>query len=150
MQWLYGLGLYFRAEREIMLVARAATYLRGIALEWWQHHGAVLPPDASFNAFKKAFLKRFVKPSDSAKARRKIALLQQGDSSVEAHIDTFLSTNMRITVSSPTDKTTLAGYFVAGLLKHKVKDALSTSATNVEAMHDLPQVMEAAVDLETC
>ena len=54
---------------------------------------------------------------------------------------------MRITIGTFIDTTTVGGYFVAGL-KRKVKDALSTSATNVEAVHDLPRVMEAAVDVE--
>lgn len=67
-QWLCNLDLYLVAEREPMPVAQAVTYLRGIALEWWEHLSATIPMDAPFSQFKRASLARFVKPSVSANA----------------------------------------------------------------------------------
>ena len=65
---------------------------------------------------------------------------------VQAFSDLFLSTNMRMTVVSPIDATTLAGYYKASL-KRKVKEALSTSMP-VDAMHDLHIIITSAVNME--
>ena len=46
--------------------------------------------------------------------------LVQGNMSVEAYAADFRSVNSRITVGSPTDTSTLAGYFLNGLKKHIV------------------------------
>ena len=54
---------------------------------------------------------------------------------------------MRITVGSPIDTTTLAGYCTAGL-ERKVTEALRTSMP-VDAMHDLHKVITSAIDMET-
>ena len=61
--------------------------------------------------FSQAFLARFVKPSDSAKARAEILHLKQADS-VESFASHFRSVNSRISVGSPIDTTTfnLASY----------------------------------------
>ncbi len=57
-----------------------ATYLREHALDWWQQIGSkTLPPDANFTAFSEAFLARYVKPSDSQKARKELPTLRQSD-----------------------------------------------------------------------
>ena len=75
--WVFAFQLYLAAENEHYPVAKAATYLRGDALDWWQQSGiASLPPDADFKQFTEVFLKRFVKPADSAKARRDLPLLR--------------------------------------------------------------------------
>ncbi len=76
--WIFAFQLYLAAEDEHNPVAKAATYLRGDALDWWQQSGYMsMPPDADFEQFSTAFLKRFVKPADSAKARRELPLLKQ-------------------------------------------------------------------------
>ena len=75
---------------------------------------AKLPYAATFENFSQAFLARFVKPSDSAKARAELPYLKQTDS-VEAFASHFRNVNSRISVDSPTDTITLATYFVCGL-----------------------------------
>ena len=69
--WLYGLQLYFIAEPTANPVAKAVTYLHDHARHWWQQAGSMLmPAEPTLDGFSKAFLARFVKPSDSAAARR--------------------------------------------------------------------------------
>ena len=53
----------------------------------------------------------------SADAGTEVALLKQGDLSVEAYAATIISTNLRIIVCSPFATTALAGYFIAGIGK---------------------------------
>lgn len=65
---------------------------------------------------------------------------------MEAYAATIISTNLRNTVCSPIDTTTLAGYFIAGL-KRKVAVVL-TANTDIAAMHDLQMVIKASVDME--
>ena len=79
--WLYSVELYFQAEYTPNPVAKAVTYLHGEACRWWQQIGSkTLSSTASFEMFSQAFLARFVKPSDSAKARAEIPHLKQVDS----------------------------------------------------------------------
>ena len=52
---------------------------------------------------------------ESAKARTEIANLHQGDSLWAAFASPLLSTNMRITVGSPIDTTSVPGYLIAGV-----------------------------------
>lgn len=50
------------------------------ALTWWQQSGSKSsPPDAVFQQFADVSLARFVKPSDSAAARKELPTLKQGD-----------------------------------------------------------------------
>ena len=42
-----------------------------------------MPPDADFEQFFKAFLRRFVTPADSAKAQRKLPVLKHKGQLVE-------------------------------------------------------------------
>ena len=123
--WLYGVELYFQAEYTPNLVAKAVTYLHGEARRWWQQVGSkTLSAASTFEMkFSQAFLARFVKPSDSAKARVEIPHLKQIDS-VESFASHFRNVNSRISVGSPIDTTTLAGYFVHGL-KTKLATALA-------------------------
>ncbi len=88
--WIFAFQLYLAAEDEHNPVAKAATYLRGDALDWWQQSGYMsMPPDADFEQFSTAFLKRVVKPADSAKARRELPLLKQEGQSVETYAAKF-------------------------------------------------------------
>ena len=48
-----------------------------------------MPPDADFEQFSAAFSRRFVKPADSAKARRELPLLKQEGQSVEQYAANF-------------------------------------------------------------
>ncbi len=86
--WLYSVQLYYQAENEHNPVAKVATYLREHALDWWQQLGSkTLPLDANFTAFSEAFLARYVKPSDSQKARKELPTLRQSDNeSVETEV----------------------------------------------------------------
>ncbi|DBA66291.1 TPA: hypothetical protein ACH3X2_002545 [Trebouxia sp. C0005] len=69
--WLYGLQLYFQAEPTPNPVAKAVTYLQDDARYWWQQVGHALTP--TLDDFAKAFLVRYVKPSDSAAARKQMS-----------------------------------------------------------------------------
>ena len=106
--WLYSLHLYVEADVTLNPVAEAVTYLHGDARYWWQQVGSrVMPPVPTFPDFAAVLLARFVKPSDSAKARVELPTLKQ-TSSVEAFASHFRSVNSRITVGSPIDTTSLA------------------------------------------
>ena len=145
--WLYSVRLYYAAEHEQNPVAKVATYLRDHALTWWQQFGSKsLPPDAVFQQFADVFLARFVKPSDSAAARKELPTLKQGDLSVEHFAALFRSTNNRVTVGSPIDTTTLAGWFVGGL-KSSVSKAI-VGHEPLSTMQDLDLVISAAEDME--
>ena len=112
---MYSVELYFQAEYTPNPVAKAVTYLHGKARRWWQQVGSkTLSSASTFEMFSQAFLARFVKPSDSAKARAEIPLLKQTDS-VESFASHFRNVNSRISVGSPIDTTTRANYFVHGL-----------------------------------
>ena len=75
-KWVDSFALYIDAEHEPHPVAKAATYLRDAAQDWW--HEAKLPTTATWQQFTSQFLARFVKPSDSAKARAELPNLKQG------------------------------------------------------------------------
>ena len=76
--WMYSVELYFQAEYTLNPVAKAVTYLHGEARRWWQQVGSkTLSAASTFEMFSQAFLARFVKPSDSAKARAEIPHLSQ-------------------------------------------------------------------------
>ncbi|KAA6422958.1 MAG: hypothetical protein FRX49_06947 [Trebouxia sp. A1-2] len=144
--WLDGLQLYFQAEPTPNPVAKAVTYLQDDARYWWQQVGhALMPVTPTLDDFAKAFLVRYVKPSDSAAARKEISNLKQLDS-VEAYASKFRNVNSRITVGSPIDTTTLATYFVNGL-KPKVSKALATN-TSLDTLHDLELTIAASEEME--
>ena len=144
--WLYGVNLYFQAEYTPNPVAKAVTYLHGEARRWWQQVGSkTLSATSIFEMFSQAFLARFVKPSDSAKARAEIPHLKQSDS-VESFASHFRNVNSRITVGSPIDTTTLAGYFIHGL-KSKLASALAAHCS-LATMQELDAVISAAEEME--
>ena len=144
--WLYSVELYFQAEYTPNPVAKAVTYLHGEARRWWQQIGSkTLSSTASFEMFSQAFLARFVKPSDSAKARAEIPHLKQADS-VESFASHFRSVNSRISVGSFIDTTTLASYFVHGL-KSKLASALAAHCS-LATMQELDSVISAAEEME--
>ena len=144
--WLYGIELYFEAEVTPNPVAKAVTYLQNDARYWWQQTGSgAMPPAPTFHDFKTAFLARFVKPSDSAKARSEIPTLEH-TSSVEAFASHFRTVNSRITVGSPIDTTTLANFFVRGL-KEKLAKALAAHCS-LSIMQELDPLISAAEEME--
>ncbi|KAL3154644.1 hypothetical protein ABBQ32_014091 [Trebouxia sp. C0010 RCD-2024] len=144
--WLYGVELYFDAEVTPNPVAKAVTYLQGDARYWWQQTGSgAMPPAPTFHDFKTAFLARFVKPSDSAKARSEIPTLKQTNS-VEAFASHFRTVNSRITVGSPIDTTTLANFFVRGL-NEKLAKALAAHCS-LSIMQELDPLISAAEEME--
>ncbi|DBB02830.1 TPA: hypothetical protein ACH3X1_013655 [Trebouxia sp. C0004] len=146
--WIFTFQLYLAAEDEHNPVAKAATYLRGDALDWWQQSGYVsMPPDADFEQFTSAFLKRFVKPADSAKARRELPLLRQEGQSVETYAAKFNNMNNRITEGTAIDSTTLAVYFQQGFAR-RISTALVNSQS-IATMQDLALVMAAAEEIES-
>ena len=127
-------------------MAKAVTYLHDHARHWWQQAGSMLMPvEPTLDDFSRAFLARFVKPSDSAAARKELLTLKQTDS-VEAFAAHFRNVNSRITVGSAIDTTTLAGYFVTGL-KARLAEALAT-VTSLPTMQDLDLVIAAAEEME--
>jgi len=144
--WLYSVELYFAAEPTSNPVAKAVTYLHSDARYWWQQAGSLaMPSTATFADFKKVFLARFVKPSDSAAARLEIPKLKQTDS-VEAYVAEFNAVNARIQFGTPIDTSTLAGYFMQGL---KTKIAKSIAQTEpIEVTHDLVKLMSAVEGME--
>ncbi|DBA79987.1 TPA: hypothetical protein ACH3X1_008190 [Trebouxia sp. C0004] len=95
-----------------------------------------MPPDADFEQFSTAFLKRFVKPVDSAKARRELPLLKQEGQSVETYAANFNNMNNRITEGTAIDSTTLAVCFQQGLT-HRISTALvnSQSIATMQILH---------------
>ena len=94
-----------------------------------------------------AFLARYVKPSDSQKARKDLPTLKQADNeSVEIFSAHFRSVNSRITVGSPIDTTTLAGYFLHGI-KPRIFEAMS-GYVPMGAMQDVDLAIAAAEDME--
>ena len=121
--WLYSLRMYFAAEYDPNPVSKAVTYLCGAALDWWWETGSKLVPvHASLDQFSEVFLSRYVKSSDSQRARNELPQLTQTfDMSVEIFAAQFRSVNSRIAVGSPIDSVTLAGYFLHGLKKHIAK-----------------------------
>ncbi|DBA77992.1 TPA: hypothetical protein ACH3X1_009084 [Trebouxia sp. C0004] len=146
--WIFAFQLYLAAEDEHNPVAKAATYLRGDALDWWQQSGYMsMLPDADFEQFSTAFLKRFVKPADSAKARRELPLLKQEGQSVETYAAKFNNMNNRITEGSAIDSTTLAVYFQQGLTR-RISTALVNSQS-IATMQNLALVMAAAEEIES-
>ena len=67
--WLYSVELYFAAEYTPNPVSKAVTYLHDDARTWWQQSGSTsMPAKPTFADFSPAFLARYVKPADSAKA----------------------------------------------------------------------------------
>ena len=144
--WLYSVDLYFQAEYTPNPVAKAVTYLHGEARRWWQQVGSkTLSAASTFEMFSQAFLARFVKPSDSAKARAEIPHLKQIDS-VESFASHFRNVNSRISVGSPIDTTTLAGYFVHSL-KTKLATALAAHCS-LATVQELDSVISAAEEME--
>ena len=144
--WLYSVELYFQAEYTPNPAAKAVTYLHGEARRWWQQVGSkILSSASTYEMFSQAFLARFVKPSDSAKARAEISLLKQTDS-VESFASHFRNVNSRISVGSPIDTTTLANYFVHGL-KSKLAKALAVHCT-LATMQELDSVISAAEEMD--
>ncbi|DBB00233.1 TPA: hypothetical protein ACH3X1_014062 [Trebouxia sp. C0004] len=135
--WLYGVDLYFQAEYTPNPDAKTVTYLHGEARHWWQQMSAA----STCEMFSQAFLARFVKPSDSAKARAEIPHLKQ-TGSVESFASHFRNVKSRISVGSPVDTTTLAGYFVPGL-KTKLATALAAHCS-LATMQELDSVISAA------
>ncbi|KAL3153156.1 hypothetical protein ABBQ38_011909 [Trebouxia sp. C0009 RCD-2024] len=145
--WLYSLELYFAAEYDPNPVAKAVTYLCGAASDWWRETGShLLPARATFAQFSEIFLARYVKPSDSQHARNDISHLTQADMSVEAFAAHFRSVKSRITVGSPIDTSTLAGYFLNGLKKHIV--AALTVTVSLATMQDLDLLITAAEEMD--
>ncbi|DBA97331.1 TPA: hypothetical protein ACH3X1_015069 [Trebouxia sp. C0004] len=146
--WIFAFQLYLAAEDEHNPVAKAATYLRGDALDWWQQSDYMsMPPNADFEKFSTAFLKRFVKPADSAKARRELPLLKQEGQSVETYAAKFNNMNNRITEGTAIDSTTLAVYFQQGLTR-RISTALVNSQS-IATMQNLALVMAAAEEIES-
>ncbi|KAL3158626.1 hypothetical protein ABBQ32_011378 [Trebouxia sp. C0010 RCD-2024] len=144
--WWYGVELYFTAEPTHNPVAKAVTYLHDDARYWWQQSGSqAIPSNPTFADFKQVFLSRYVKPSDSAAARAEIIHLKQ-TGSVEAFATEFRNINSRITVGTPIDTTTLAGYFFSGL-KKKVSNALTTHES-LQTIHSLALLIPAAEEME--
>ena len=98
-----------QAEGFLKPVAKVITYLRSDALAWWRDVGDLtVGAGGSWLAFKSAFLTRFVKPSDSLKARVALQACMQRDLSVEAFASKFRGIANRIVVGNPVDKTTQA------------------------------------------
>ncbi|DBA79294.1 TPA: hypothetical protein ACH3X2_007814 [Trebouxia sp. C0005] len=144
--WLCGLQLYFQAEPTPNLVAKAVTNLQHDARYWWQQVGhALMPITPTLDDFAKAFLVRYVKPSDSVAARKEISNLKQLDS-IELYASRFRNVNNRITVGSPIDTITLATYFINGL-EPKVSKALATN-TSLDTLHDLELAIAASEEME--
>ena len=143
LQWVEGFALYVEAEHEPHPVAKAATYLRDAAQDWW--HEARLPTNTTWDQFRQHFLARFVKPSDSAKARASLPSLKQGKMSVEEYVTAFRQMNSRVTVGTPVDSTTLASWFTAGL-KDQVSNAMLYHY-DLDHMQDLNMAMEAAISI---
>ncbi|DBA85830.1 TPA: hypothetical protein ACH3X1_005379 [Trebouxia sp. C0004] len=106
-----------------------------------------MPPDADFEQFSAAFLKRFVKPADSAKARRELPLLRQEGQSVETYAATFNNMNNCITEVTAIDSTTLAVYVQQGLAR-RISSALVSSQT-IATMQNLAVVMAIAEEIES-
>ena len=78
--WLYVAQLWAQAETFDKPVSKIITFLRGDTLAWWRDEGDVaVGANASFLTFKDAFYKRFVKPSDSLKARADLQKCKQAD-----------------------------------------------------------------------
>ncbi len=107
-----------------------------------------MPPDVDFEQFSTAFLKRFVKPADSAKARRDLPLLKQEGQSVETtYTANFNNMNNRITEGTAIDSTTLTVYFQQGLTR-RISIALVNSQS-IATMQGLALVMAAAEEIES-
>ena len=107
--------MWVQAEGFTRPVAKIVTYLRADALAWWRDVGDMsVGTDAGFLQFKVAFLQRFVKPSDSLKARAHSQECAQGDMTVEAFASKFRGIANRIVVGNPVDKTTQATWFLKG------------------------------------
>ena len=104
-------------------------------------------PDADFEQNSTAFLKRFVKPADSAKARRELPLLKQEGRLVETYAAKFNNMNNRITEGTAIDSTTLAVYFQQGLSR-RISSALVNSQS-IATMQNLALVMTAAEEMES-
>ncbi|DBA69136.1 TPA: hypothetical protein ACH3X2_013104 [Trebouxia sp. C0005] len=147
LQWVRTFELYAQAENEPNPVSKAATHLRGSAQDWW-HTVALhqLPPNPTFEAFKGLFLRRYVKPSDSAEARSELPQLKQAQKSVEEYATAFRQMNSRITVRSPVETTTLAVWFISGL-KDNILRAMRTHES-IATMHDLDLAIDAAISME--
>ena len=104
------------------------------------------PPDAVFQQPADVFLARFVTSSNSAAARKEMPTLKQGDLSVERFAALITSTNDCVTVGSPIDTTTLAGWFVSGLKPSVYKGIIGHEP--LSTMQDLDLVISAAKDME--
>ena len=102
--------------------------------------------DGSWLAFKSAFLKRFVKPSDSLKARVALQACTQDELSVEAFASKFKGIASRIVVGNPVDKTTQATWFLRGL-NGRIMNSLQSSVDHT-VMMDVDLVIAAAVNIE--
>lgn len=92
-----------------------------------------------------ALLKHFVKPADSAKARRELPLPMQEGQSVETYAAKFDKMNDRITEGSAIDNTKIAVNFQQGLT-HRIPSAL-VSSQSIATMQDLASVMAAAEEM---
>ena len=92
------------------------------------------------------FLKRYVKPSDSAKARAALPLLKQQELSVETYGAQFKAMNGRITVGSPIDGTSLAILFYQGLSRRIANVILH--AQPLSTLHDLDKLIAVAEEVE--
>ncbi len=93
-----------------------------------------------------AFLRRFVKPADSAEARQEFPLLKQEGQSVETYAAKFNNMN-HITEGSAIDSTTLAIHFQQGLTG-RISSALVISQS-IATMQNLALVMAAAEEMES-
>ena len=145
--WLYQAQLWVQAESFLKPVPKVITYLRGDALAWWRDVGDLaVGPNGSWLDFKTAFLKRFVKPSDSLKARVALQACAQGDLSVEAFASKFRGIANRIVVGNPVDRTTQATWFLRGL-NGRIMSRLQGSVEHT-VMMDVDLVIAAAVNIE--
>ena len=144
--WIFLFKLYLNAEHETFPVAKAVTYLRGEALAWWPTNGMHLLSNSTFDEFSEVFLKHYVKPSDSAKARAALPLLKQQESSVETYGAQFKAMNGRITVGCPIDSTSLAIHFYQGLNSRIAN--VTVSAQPLSTLHDLDKLIAVAEEVE--
>ncbi len=94
-----------------------------------------------------AFLKRFIKPADSAEARQEFPLLKQEGQSVETYAAKVNNMNNHITEGSAIDSTTLAIHFQQGLTG-RISSALVISQS-IATMQNLALVMAAAEEMES-
>ena len=102
---------------------------------------------ATIEQFKKVFLEKYFKPSDSIEARAELQKLSQSKRTVEAYAAEFIQTRSRISLGTVVDSSTQARWFLEGL-KNSVKIVLTNSVT-VTVLNDIEVLIPAAVDAET-